>query len=110
MTLSNVEYKGSVSDFENADQGKTYVVADVVIQNTSNRTRPYNIFDFRIQTAAGQVLDPAITSLPNLSSGDVVSGGKAEGKIYFQVPVETGHQYVIWKPGFASDRAIVQVK
>jgi len=110
MTPSNVQYLTKISDFETADQGKTYVVADVTLENTSNRTQPYNVFDFRIQTAGGQVLDGAIVGEPTLSSGDLVAGGKAQGKIYFQVPVEDGHQYVIWKPGISSDRAIVQVK
>jgi len=99
MTLSNPEYVGSVSEYETADQGKTYVVADVSLENTSDKTQSYNVFDFRIQTAGGQVLDGTITSLPTISSGDLVSGGKAQGKIYFEVPTEEGHQYVIWKPG-----------
>jgi hypothetical protein len=110
MTLTNVQYSTSLSEFETADEGKTYVSADVAMENSTNKTQPYNVFDFRIQTAGGQVLDNAIVSEPNLSSGDLVSGGKAQGKVYFQVPVEDGHQYVIWKPGLSSDRAIVQVK
>jgi len=110
MTLSNVEYKTSLSDYETAAQGKTYVVADVALENSSNRTQPYNVFDFRIQTAGGQVLDGTIVGEPTISSGDLVAGGKTQGKIYFEVPVEDGHQYVIWKPGISSTRAIVQVK
>ncbi len=111
MTLTGVEYKTSLSEFETADSGKTYVVADVTLENTSSKTQPYNVFDFRIQTAGGQVLDGAATSLQTLSSGDLVAGGKASGKIVFQLPVEDGHQYVIWKPdAYHADRAIVQVK
>jgi hypothetical protein len=111
MTLTGVEYKASLSDFEKADDGKTYVIADVTLENTSNKTQPYNVFDFRIQTAGGQVLDGGITSTKTLSSGDLVAGGKASGKIVFEVPVEDGHQYVIWKPNaYNSDRAIVRVK
>lgn len=111
MTVSNVEYKTHLSDFETADSGKTYVVADVTLENTSNETQPYNIFNFRIQTAGGQVLDGAITTIQTLGSGDMVAGGKASGKIVFEVPVEDGHQYVIWKPNaYNADRAIVRVK
>lgn len=111
MTLSGVEYKTNLSDYEKADDGKTYVVADVTLENTSNKTQPYNVFDFRIQTAGGQVLDGAVSTIQTLSSGDMVAGGKASGKIVFQVPVEDGHQYVIWKPSaYNADRAIVQVK
>lgn len=112
MTLTNVEYKTSLGEYQTADDGKTYVVADVSLENTSNKTQPYNVFDFRIQTAAGQVLDGDFSSVPTpLSSGDMVAGGKASGKIVFKVPTEEGHQYVIWKPGaYNADRAIVQVK
>jgi hypothetical protein len=68
--------------------------------------------DFRIQTAGGQVLDSSFGTVSNpLNSGDIVAGGKASGAIVFQVPVEEGHQYVIWKPDpYNSARAIVQVK
>lgn len=111
MTLANVEYRTSVSDFETADSGKTYVLADVMLENTSDKTEPYNVYDFRIQTASGQVLDGTITSVQTLSSGDLVAGGKVTGKTVFEVPVEDGHEYVIWKPdAYHADRAIVEVK
>jgi len=111
MTLSGVQYTASLSEFEKADSGKTYILADVALENTSNETKPFNVFDFRIQTAGGQVLDGAFSSTQTLSSGDLVAGGKTSGKIVFEVPVEDGHQYVIWKPNaFNADRAIVQVK
>jgi Domain of unknown function (DUF4352) len=95
LTLSGIEYKTALNDFETADSGKTYVTADVALENTSKETKPYNVFDFRIQTAAGQVLDGAFSTITTLGSGDMVSGGKATGKIVFEVPVEEGHQYVI---------------
>ena len=112
MTLTGVEYKTSLSDYETAETGKTYVVADVALENTSNKTQSYNVFNFRIQTAGGQVLDGAFATVPSpLSSGDMVAGGKASGKIVFKAPVEDGHQYVIWKPNaFNADRAVVRVK
>jgi hypothetical protein len=111
MTLTNVEVKTSLSDFETAASGKTYVLADVALENTNKDTKPYNVFNFRIQTAGGQVLDGTFSTVANLGSGDMVAGGKASGKIVFEVPVEEGHQYVIWKPNaFNADRAVVRVK
>lgn len=111
MTLTNVEVKTSLSEFETATSGKTYVLADVALENTSKETKPYNVFNFRIQTAGGQVLDGTFSTVANLGSGDIVAGGKASGKIVFEVPVEDGHQYVIWKPNaFNADRAVVRVK
>lgn len=112
MTLSDVNYNASISEFDTADSGMTYLVANVSLVNTSEDTQPYNIFDYRVQTAGGQVLDGAFTLLEGtLGSGDLVSGGTVSGKIVFEVPVEEGHQYVIWKPNaFDAKRAIVQVK
>lgn len=111
LTLTNVEYKTQLGEYDNADAGKTYVVADVALENTSGGTKSYNVFDFRIQTASGQVLDGAISTITTIGSGDMVSGGKVSGKIVFEVPVEDGHQYVIWKPGaFDAARAVIQVK
>lgn len=112
VTISGIEYKTKLGDFDVADDGKTYVMADIALENTSKETQPYNAFDFRIQTAGGQVLDRDwATVKPELSSGDLVSGGKVSGKIVFEVPIEDGHQYIIWKPNsIKSDRAIIQVK
>lgn len=112
MTVSNVEYKMNLGDYQKADTGKTYVTASVTLENTSNKTQSYNALNFRIQTVSGQVLDTAFSTVPSpLNSGDIVSGGKATGTIVFQVPDEEGHQYVIWKPNpYNAARAIVQVK
>lgn len=111
MTVTKVDYTTNLGAYETADSGKTYLVADVTLENTSNKTQSYNSLDFRIQTAGGQVLDSTYGTVPNpLNSADLVAGGKATGQVVFQVPVETAHQYIIWKPSFASDRVIIQAK
>ncbi len=110
MTVTGAEYKTAISEFETAASGKTYALVTVSLENTGDKTKPYNPFDFRVQTASGQVLDPTVVSTPGLNSGDLVAGGKVSGVIPFEVPVEDGHQYLIWKPGFGSERAIVQIK
>jgi hypothetical protein len=112
MTLTDGVYATSLGEYDKAAAGKTYFTATVSLENKSDRTEAYNIFDFRIQTAGGQVLDGTIAlgGEGGLSSGDLVAGGKVSGKIFFEVPVEEGSQFVIWKPGVGSDRAIVKVK
>lgn len=111
LTVNTVEYKSSLGEFEDASPGKTYVVANVTLNNKSNKTQPYNVFDFRVQTVGGQVLDGAFTIAETLSSGDLVSGGTVSGNVIFEVPIEEGHQYMIWKPSyFNSDRVVVQLK
>lgn len=112
MTITKITKKTAIDEFETAEKGKTFVIADVVLENVSEDTKPYNVFDFRIQTQSGEVLDGAFATVKKpLSSGDLVTSGKTSGQIVFEAPIEKGNQYIIWKPNpVESDRAIVQVK
>lgn len=111
LTVVSVERKTSLGEYQTAPSGKVYVVANVTIENVSDRTQTYNVFDFRLQTAGGQVIDPYIGGNNDLNSGDLVVGGKASGNVTFEAPVETASQYIIYKPNSAiSDRIIVEVK
>lgn len=113
MTITNVEYKTSLGEYEDAKEGKTYLIASVNLENTSSDTKPFSSYDFRVQTTSGQVLDTALTFsiTDTLDTADLVAGGKASGKVVFEVPIEDGHQYIIWKPNyFDGARAVVQVK
>jgi hypothetical protein len=112
LTVASAEYKASLSEYETAESGKTYIVVNVTLENGSDSTQPYNPYDFRVQTASGQVLDPTIAiALDTLDSGDLVTGGKVSGAIVFEVPAEEGHQYMLWKPGVLdNDRAVVELK
>jgi hypothetical protein len=111
LTVVSVERKTSLGEYQTAPSGKIYIVANVTIENVSDRTQTYNVFDFRLQTAGGQVIDPYFGGNNDLSSGDLVVGGKASGNVTFEAPVETASQYIIYKPNSAiSDRIIVEVK
>ena len=111
LTVVSIEKLASLSDYQTAPSGKVYLVANITIENTSDRAKPYNIFDFRLQTGGGQVLDPSVFGNNELGSGDLVQGGKATGKVTFEAPIETAAQYIIYKPNpIESDRVIVQVK
>lgn len=112
MTVTKMTKKAAIDEFEKAGNGKTYLIADVTLENVSDETKPYNVFDFRVQTKDGQVLDGAFATVEKpLSSGDLVTGGKTNGQIVFEVPEQKGSQYIIWKPNAVmSDRAIVEVK
>jgi len=104
-TVTAATFQPSVSQFENDG----YIVADVTILNRNSDAQPYNIFDWRVQTPNGQVLDPAIVTTPGqLGSGDLVGKGTVSGKVVFKVGADThGTFYVIYKPdAFASDRGI----
>lgn len=110
MTVSDVQYTTSIGEFDTADAGKTYVIATVNMENTGNKTQSYNGADFRLQTVGGQVLDTTISTADSqLNYGDLVSGGKVSGKVVFEVPIEKGNEYIIWKPNWNPTRAVVQV-
>lgn len=112
MVLSNVQYLTTLGRYDEADAGKTYVTADVQLENTGSETQAYNVYDFRIQTPGGQVLDGSYATLEKpLNSGDLVAGGKASGQIVFEVPIEDGATYVIWKPSYYdATRAVVTIR
>jgi hypothetical protein len=111
LTVTSIDRTSSLGEFSKAADGKVFVVANVTIKNTSDKTQTYNVFDFRIQTAGGTVVDPYIGGNNDLNSGDLVAGGKVTGNVTFEVPVETANQYIIYKPNSAiSDRVIVQAK
>lgn len=111
LTIVSVDKKTSLGEYMDAPSGKIYIVANVTIENVSDRTQTYNPYDFRLQTASGQVIDPYYGIDNQLNSGDLVSGGKVSGNVFFEAPAEAGNQYIIYKPNpVISDRIIVQVK
>ena len=111
VTVESVERNASLGEFMQAPSGKIYVVANVTIENVSDRTQTYNSLDFRLQTVSGQVIDEYIGGNNDLNFGDLVKGGKVSGHVTFEAPVETASQYIIYKPNSAiSDRAIIEAK
>src|SRR4030042_4761194 len=104
VTVTKVERKAKLSEFEEAESGKEFVMATISLENVLEKTTPYNGFYFRIQTAGGQVLDQSFSSdEDSLGSGDLIAGGKHSGTVTFESPKETGHQYLIYKPSFEPD-------
>lgn len=84
------------------------VIVDVRIENRDDSAQPYNTFDFKIQTANGQVLDPSFMAENTVGSGDLVGGGVVEGNVGFEVG--PGTYYVIYKPdAFDAARGIWQI-
>lgn len=106
-TVTAAGFQQSVSDFETDG----YIVADVALRNTGERTRPYNILDWKIQSPEGEVNDPEFsTAEGQLGSGDLVAGGSTSGRIVFKVGAQRGDFYLIWKPDpFDAARGIWKV-
>ncbi|MEA3076391.1 MAG: hypothetical protein QOF60_1299 [Actinomycetota bacterium] len=106
-SVDHAGFVDQVSEFEK----EGYVVADVTIANRDAKSQPYNIFDWRLQTPDGQVIDPTYLSDPQqLGSGDLVQGGKVSGKVAWKVGATKGEFFVIYKPDFYnSDRGVWKV-
>lgn len=111
LTLRDVKRLSSIPG-STAQTGKEFIIVSLRLENVDTKTHPYNSFDFRIQTAGGQVLDRAFETVePHLGSGDLVAGGKVEGTVVFEVPREEGHQYILYKPNpFKADRIVVEMQ
>lgn len=106
-TVTAAVFQQSISQFESSG----YIVADVTVVNRDEKAQPYNLFDWKIQTPNGQVLDPEFTSLEDaLGSGDLVKGGTATGKVVFEVGGVKGDFFVIYKPdAFDAARGVWKV-
>jgi hypothetical protein len=90
--------------------GDPQLIVTVTERNRDDAAKPYNLFDWRIQTPEGQVLDPGIpwNTDASLGSGDLVPGGSVSGDVAFDVG--PGTYYVIWKPDpFDAARGVWQV-
>lgn len=106
-TVTAGAFQQSLNEF----QKDGYVVADVTIANRDDRAQAYNLFDWKLQTPAGQVIDPTFsTDSGMLGSGDLVKGGSVAGSTTFKVGTEKGSFYIIYKPdAFDSARGIWKV-
>lgn len=93
-TVDSAAFVQSVSDFEDAG----YVQATVTVVNRDDGSQPYNLFDWVLQTPSGEVLDPALVTVPTLESGDLVGGGEVTGDVFFEVGDQTGEFFIIYKP------------
>ena len=89
-------------------RGKVLTV-QVRIFNRDKKAKPYNTFDWKLQTPNGQVIDPTFFAGQTIGSGDLVNGGFVEGSVPFEV-VGKGPFFVIYKPdAFNEARGVWQV-
>ena len=93
-TVVSAAFQQSLSSFQ--DDG--YVVADVTILNRDKKTQPFSLFDWRLQTSSGRVIDPTAMGSTLDFMADLVAGGTAAGKVVFEVGAEKGDFYLIYKP------------
>lgn len=88
--------------------GKTVCTA-VKMNNGSDETISFNIFDWKLQSPSGTILNSSFAgSSSPLSSGEIAPGGSASGDVCFDnKKAEKGTFVVLYEPVFSffSDRA-----
>jgi hypothetical protein len=94
-TVNTAAFQPQLDSFETDG----YVVANVTILNRNSGSQPYNVFDWKLQTSSGQVLDADFATAANpLHSGSLVSNGTVSGSVVFNVGAQKGDFYLIYKP------------
>lgn len=88
LTVKGVSQSGSINDFLVADEGKVYVVADVLIENARPDTEiSYNVLYFVVKDSEGFEYNPQLVGPdPALGSGDLVAGDLVRGNVALEVP------------------------
>lgn len=98
-TVTAASRQQQVSDFETDG----YLVADVTLLNRDSSAQPYNTFDWKLITPGGTIIDPTISSVEQLGSGDLAEGGTISGKLIWEIGETPGDYYIIYDPDFGGD-------
>lgn len=87
----------------NEFQRDGYLVAQVTLLNRDKAAQAYNLFDWKLITPSGTIIDPCFGCGDQLGSGDLVQNGTISGQLVFETQNTPGDYYVIYDPDFASD-------
>jgi hypothetical protein len=86
LTIVKTEMKDKLSEYEEAPEGSTYLVAEVVIENGSNEAISYNPTYFKIKDADGfEYNGSGGGSDTPLHSGELPQGEKVRGTVTFKI-------------------------
>lgn len=99
LTINGVSKTESMGQFLKAGDGKTYLIADVTVENTGRDKSPYNPLYFKVKDSDGYEYNAGI-SLDDkaLKSGDLAAGEKARGTVAFTVPKAAKGFVVSYQP------------
>lgn len=87
VTVVGVQRAEALGQFLRAKPGRTYVIADVLIESVSRDNAPYNPLYFKVKDSEGQEYNGSlIGDDKSLKSGELPRGDKARGTVAFDVP------------------------
>jgi len=109
VVLGGLTVTASPLTLKTADLGARALCSTVTLQNTSTKSRDYNVLDFKLQTPNGDVATASFLNFAGgtLGSGVLISGGTKTGLICSDFTGEKGRYVFIYKPDpFQPDRGI----
>jgi len=108
LLLGSVVVRTSALGPGDSTLGST-VCTTATMENSSDETVDFNLFDWKLQAPSGTILSAGLTGSDEmLSSGQIAPGGTASGDVCFDGVMDDSGQYiVIYEPVFSffSDRA-----
>lgn len=86
LTVTKVEQKAELGQFNKAKDGNIFVVAEVLIENVNSDKAPYNPLYFSVKDGDGFESNAELVAGDQaLQSGDLAKGDKARGNVAFEV-------------------------
>lgn len=95
LTINGVSKAESMGQFLKAGDGKTYLIADVTVENAGRDKAPYNPLYFKVKDSDGYEYNAGMSIDDKaLKSGELAGGEKARGTVAFTVP-KAGKGFVV---------------
>lgn len=111
LTVTKVERATQLGQFNKADDGKEFVVAEVIIENVSADNKvPYNPLYFTVKDGEGFEYNAQLVAGDQaLKSGDLAKGEKARGNVAFEVKKDTKGLVMEYKPLVVGESEAIKV-
>jgi hypothetical protein len=105
-TVTSAGFEQQLSDFEKDG----YLVAEVTLLNRDKAAQSYNLFEWKLITPTGTIIDPYFGG-DQLGSGDLAGGGgHVAGKLVWKIMSAPGDYYIVYDPtDLGDDRAVWKV-
>jgi len=88
MTVNSITTDPNPSQFSSAPEGKTYLIVDVLIENTSGEPLSYNPYYFTVKDSDSYEYSGGETVPdPRFSSGQLAPGDSVRGIVGFEIPI-----------------------